>query len=119
MRLLLSTADSEDAVGGRLTLWLRAGAHRGDLERPVGLSLGHGDLHALLRRHGDVWLGFRDGGQELVHVRFLLLEKLVWGEKHKLPTSRLVWHVAARMESENFNYREQPEHLFPFLLTTN
>lgn len=88
--------NSEDADGDCLTLWLRAGAHRGHLERPVGFALGHGDLHALLWRHGDVWLGFRDGGEELVHVRFLLLEKLVWGDKHKLPTSQLVWHAAAR-----------------------
>lgn len=121
-----------------LRLWTRPQGC--DLDGPVGFSLGHEDFHALLRRHGDVRLWLGDRRQELVHVGFLLLEKLICEKKmRKKNTSKPwddlayantcqpgTWQQCAKWASHQllltFPFKESyccTRRLLPFLLTTN
>lgn len=61
----------------KLTLGFSKGAQRVDLEGAEGLSFKGRNLHALLRGHSDIRLRLRDGGQELVHICLLILQKFI------------------------------------------
>lgn len=61
----------------KLTLGFSGGAQRVDLEGAEGLSFKGRNFHTLLRGHSDIRLRLRNGGQELVHICFLILQKFI------------------------------------------
>lgn len=61
----------------KCTLGFSGGAQRVDLEGAERLSFKGRNLHTLLRGHSNIRLRFRDGGQELVHICLLILQKFI------------------------------------------